>query len=156
MLSLVVIGEYNEFKQLVRDGVKNLHDAEGLPDEALLAINRPRPSTALSSSQQQELLNQLSLMPSVTMSSSFSSEGGTNHHYHHLNEFLKGDMNHETIRSTSSTKASTRGASLSTSFASMALSGRSSGGSSSGNVRHHVQHIPKMKSLPRDRIISNV
>ena len=42
MVSLVIVGEYDEMKQLVRDGAKKLRDAEGLPDEALLAINRPR------------------------------------------------------------------------------------------------------------------
>ncbi len=53
MVSLVIIGEYDEMKQLVRDGAKKLRDAEGLPDEALLAINRPRqtlPPTPSSSS----------------------------------------------------------------------------------------------------------
>ena len=49
MISLVVIGEYDEMKQLVRDGSKKLRDAEGLPDEALLAINRPRISSSSSS-----------------------------------------------------------------------------------------------------------
>ncbi len=50
MVSLVIIGEYDEMKQLVRDGAKKLRDAEGLPDEALLAINRPRQSTPSASS----------------------------------------------------------------------------------------------------------
>ena len=45
MASLIIIGEYDEMKQLVRDGAKKLRDAEGLPDEALLAINRPRHSS---------------------------------------------------------------------------------------------------------------
>lgn len=44
MVSLVIVGEYDEMKQLVRDGAKKLRDAEGLPDEALLSINRPRKS----------------------------------------------------------------------------------------------------------------
>lgn len=42
MVSLVIMGEYDDMKHLVRDGSKKLRDAEGLPDEALLAINRPR------------------------------------------------------------------------------------------------------------------
>ncbi len=42
MVSLVIVGEYDEMKQLVRDGAKKLRDADGLPDEALLSINRPR------------------------------------------------------------------------------------------------------------------
>mmetsp|Transcript_29668 Transcript_29668/g.43788 ORF Transcript_29668/g.43788 Transcript_29668/m.43788 type:complete len:564 (+) Transcript_29668:176-1867(+) len=42
MVSLVIMGEYDEMKQLVRDGSKKLREAENLPDEALLAINRPR------------------------------------------------------------------------------------------------------------------
>lgn len=42
MVSLVIIGEYDDMKQLVRDGSKKLREADGLPDEALLAINRPR------------------------------------------------------------------------------------------------------------------
>merc|ERR1719223_2415909 len=44
MVSLVIVGEYDDMKQLVRDGAKKLRDAEGLPDEALLSINRPRKS----------------------------------------------------------------------------------------------------------------
>lgn len=42
MLSLVIVGEYDEMKQLVRDGSKKLRDANGLPDDTLLAVNRPR------------------------------------------------------------------------------------------------------------------
>mmetsp|Transcript_660 Transcript_660/g.1043 ORF Transcript_660/g.1043 Transcript_660/m.1043 type:complete len:462 (+) Transcript_660:436-1821(+) len=42
MLSLVIIGEYDELKQLVRDGSKKLRDANGLPDQTLFAVNRPR------------------------------------------------------------------------------------------------------------------
>jgi len=42
MVSLVVMGDYNDMKHLVRDGAKRLHDAESLPDEALLSMNRPR------------------------------------------------------------------------------------------------------------------
>mmetsp|Transcript_10389 Transcript_10389/g.13160 ORF Transcript_10389/g.13160 Transcript_10389/m.13160 type:complete len:507 (-) Transcript_10389:84-1604(-) len=49
MVSLVIIGEYDEMKQLVRDGAKKLRDAEGLPDEALLAINRPRQNSQYNS-----------------------------------------------------------------------------------------------------------
>mmetsp|Transcript_8928 Transcript_8928/g.16248 ORF Transcript_8928/g.16248 Transcript_8928/m.16248 type:complete len:564 (-) Transcript_8928:184-1875(-) len=42
MVSLVIVGEYDDMKHLVRDGSKKLRDAEGMPDEALLSINRPR------------------------------------------------------------------------------------------------------------------
>lgn len=42
MISLVIMGEYDDMKHLVRDGSKKLKDAEGLPDETLLSINRPR------------------------------------------------------------------------------------------------------------------
>lgn len=48
MVSLIIVGEYDDMKQLVRDGSKKLRDAEGLPDEALLAINRPRPGSLAS------------------------------------------------------------------------------------------------------------
>ncbi len=48
MVSLIIVGEYDDMKQLVRDGSKKLRDAEGLPDEALLAINRPRPGSLVS------------------------------------------------------------------------------------------------------------
>jgi hypothetical protein len=47
MVSLVIVGEYDEMKQLVRDGAKKLRDANGLPDDALLAVNRPRGSSPL-------------------------------------------------------------------------------------------------------------
>lgn len=42
MVSLVIIGEYDDMKHLVRDGSKKLREADGLPDEALLAVNRLR------------------------------------------------------------------------------------------------------------------
>lgn len=51
MVSLIIVGEYDDMKQLVRDGSKKLRDAEGLPDEALLAINRPRPGSLASKSR---------------------------------------------------------------------------------------------------------
>lgn len=47
MVSLVIVGEYDEMKQLVRDGSKKLRDASDLPDEALLAVNRPRGSSPI-------------------------------------------------------------------------------------------------------------
>jgi hypothetical protein len=42
MVSVFIVGEYDDMKQLVRDGSRKLKEAEGLPDEALLAVNRPR------------------------------------------------------------------------------------------------------------------
>lgn len=42
MVSLIIVGEYDEMKQLVRDGSKKLRDATGLPDDSLLSSNRPR------------------------------------------------------------------------------------------------------------------
>jgi len=42
MVSLVIVGAYDDMKHLVRDGSKKLRDAEGLPDDTLLAVNRPR------------------------------------------------------------------------------------------------------------------
>jgi hypothetical protein len=47
MVSLVIIGAYDDMKHLVRDGSKKLREAEGLPDETLLAVNRPRSGTHL-------------------------------------------------------------------------------------------------------------
>lgn len=46
MVSLVIMGEYDDMKHLVRDGSKRLKDSEGLPDEALLSLNRRRHSSA--------------------------------------------------------------------------------------------------------------
>jgi hypothetical protein len=42
MVAIYIVGEYDEMKHLVRDGSKKLRDAEGRPDDVLLAINRPR------------------------------------------------------------------------------------------------------------------
>ncbi|CAB9522214.1 expressed unknown protein [Seminavis robusta] len=42
MVSLVIIGAYDDMKHLVRDGSKKLREAEGMPDDTLLAVNRPR------------------------------------------------------------------------------------------------------------------
>mmetsp|Transcript_13144 Transcript_13144/g.24665 ORF Transcript_13144/g.24665 Transcript_13144/m.24665 type:complete len:408 (+) Transcript_13144:358-1581(+) len=42
MQSLVIMGEYDDMKYLVRDGSKKLREATELPDDSLLAINRIR------------------------------------------------------------------------------------------------------------------
>lgn len=42
IVSLVIIGAYDDMKHLVRDGSKKLREADGLPDDTLLAVNRPR------------------------------------------------------------------------------------------------------------------
>lgn len=44
MISIIPIGEYDDMKQLVREGSKNLREAEFKGDEAILALNRPRAS----------------------------------------------------------------------------------------------------------------
>ena len=49
MVSLVVVGEYDDMKQLVRDGSKKLRDAVGLPDAHFASINQPRVSDQPSS-----------------------------------------------------------------------------------------------------------
>ena len=42
LVSLYVIGEYDDMKHLVRDGSKKLRDAADLPEEYLFSINKPR------------------------------------------------------------------------------------------------------------------
>ena len=42
MVSLVIVGAYDDMKHLVRDGSKKLRDADGLADDVLLSINRNR------------------------------------------------------------------------------------------------------------------
>lgn len=49
MVSLVIIGGYDDMKHLVRDGSKKLREAEGLPDDTLLALNRQRASGMIGS-----------------------------------------------------------------------------------------------------------
>lgn len=51
MVSLVIMGEYDDMKYLVRDGSKKLRDARKLPDDALLAINRNRASVEANKNQ---------------------------------------------------------------------------------------------------------
>jgi len=128
MLSLVIIGEYNEFKHLVRDGVKNLHDAEGLPDEALLAINRPRSSNYSST-------------PTLTMSYSSSSADPNHPHHNHNHHQSSRDILHS--ERSVHTHERVMGP-----ISSLTISG---GGSSSC-----THHIPKLKSHPRDRISTKV
>eukprot|EP00804_Cyclotella_cryptica_P028236 CCRYP_014592-RA/>CCRYP_014592-RA protein AED:0.04 eAED:0.04 QI:610/1/1/1/1/1/2/726/371 len=43
IVSLYVMGEYDELNDLVRDGSKKLRESKSLPDEAILMFNRPRP-----------------------------------------------------------------------------------------------------------------
>eukprot|EP00980_Cylindrotheca_fusiformis_P026202 scaffold15514_cov129-Cylindrotheca_fusiformis.AAC.10 len=42
MMSLVVMGEYDDMKHLVRDGSKKLRDASELADDSLLSVNHTR------------------------------------------------------------------------------------------------------------------
>jgi len=42
MVSLVIVGAYDDMKHLVRDGSKKLREADGLPDDTLLQVNRVR------------------------------------------------------------------------------------------------------------------
>jgi hypothetical protein len=53
LVSLFVVGEYDDMKHLVRDGAKKLRDSTELPDEILMSINKSRislrPKSALSS-----------------------------------------------------------------------------------------------------------
>jgi hypothetical protein len=42
LVSLVVMGEYDDIEHLVRDGLQKLREADGLLDSALYAMNRPR------------------------------------------------------------------------------------------------------------------
>jgi hypothetical protein len=57
MVSLVIVGEYDDMKHLVRDGAKKLRDASELPDEALFSINRLRPNSRTKASTAKELNN---------------------------------------------------------------------------------------------------
>lgn len=49
MTSLIVMGEYDEMKQLVRDGAKKLRDATDLPEDSLLSTNYSREGMSLRS-----------------------------------------------------------------------------------------------------------
>mmetsp|Transcript_54134 Transcript_54134/g.60525 ORF Transcript_54134/g.60525 Transcript_54134/m.60525 type:complete len:439 (+) Transcript_54134:226-1542(+) len=42
MQSIIIMGEYDDMKYLVRDGAKKLREASDLPDDSLLHINRGR------------------------------------------------------------------------------------------------------------------
>ena len=42
MVSLVIVGAYDDMKHLVRDGSKKLREADGLSDDTLFSVNRPR------------------------------------------------------------------------------------------------------------------
>jgi hypothetical protein len=48
MMSLVIMGEYDDMKYLVRDGSKKLREASELPDDSLLTVNRARGGTVAS------------------------------------------------------------------------------------------------------------
>jgi len=57
MLSLVIMGEYDDMKYLVRDGSKKLREASELPDESLFSINRIRGGIVASQSMPSPLLS---------------------------------------------------------------------------------------------------
>jgi len=55
MQSIVVMGEYDDMKYLVRDGAKKLREASDLPDDSLLNINRGRDENSSSNIMVSEL-----------------------------------------------------------------------------------------------------
>ena len=57
MMSLVIMGEYDDMKFLVRDGSKKLREASELPDESLLSINKPRGDISASQNLAASLLS---------------------------------------------------------------------------------------------------
>lgn len=59
MVSLFIVGQYDDMKHLVRDGSKKLRDADGLPDETLYSTNLHRsPSKdALSTSKESAMIS---------------------------------------------------------------------------------------------------
>lgn len=52
LVSLVPVGEYDDMKQLVRDGSRKLREAAGLSDSALLVLNRHRKNSQHNSHSQ--------------------------------------------------------------------------------------------------------
>ena len=186
MLSLVIMGEYNDFKQLARDGVKNLHDAEGLPDEALLAINHPRRRRRTRQNQTQEQQHHRDLQ-------------SHRHHPHHDHQHEEQDTSISTstrnekfeeqqafkqhplvpsITMSSESDSSSNGGNngngdkhsheLKLPFHSLNLSRRHNGVDDNGNSSRSASsnncsgssltchHVPKLKSHPRDRSLAKV
>lgn len=52
MISIVPIGDYDDLKQMVRDGSKKLRETEGLGDEHLLILNHSRARTRYNATHQ--------------------------------------------------------------------------------------------------------
>lgn len=70
ILSLFIMGEYEELNDLVRDGSKKLRDYKSQPDEVLVQMNRPRP---FNYNQNQSSLNSRLNFPTSPTNSHASS-----------------------------------------------------------------------------------
>ena len=85
LVSLVIMGEYDDMKYLVRDGAKKLRDMDGLPDEAMFAINRLRaptkkpktPSSTRSRRSRTSLQQEAPTTPVASPKSTFVVGGGS-------------------------------------------------------------------------------
>lgn len=70
ILSLFIMGEYEELNDLVRDGSKKLRDYKSQPDEVLVQMNRPR---SFNYNQNQSSLNSRLNFPTSPTNSHASS-----------------------------------------------------------------------------------
>lgn len=90
MVSLVIMGEYDDMKYLIRDGSKRLREADGAGDDKLLAVNRPRFT--------QRTKSEPSMMPAAVTSprkrSSATSSQGPNPRENSSNSHQRTGMTH--------------------------------------------------------------
>lgn len=136
LVSLVVIGEYDDMKYLVRDGSRKLREADGLPDDALYAINRPRVSSRLFGGRSPT--SQSSATNNNTMfTSSNNARGG-------------GVTSSSTVVSTSSSSRRRRVTGSTTPNASSTAPVETHSKSQTPLSSPQQQQLPKLKSNPRD------
>ena len=84
IMSLVIMGEYDDMKYLVRDGSKKLREATELPDDSLLAANRARGGSTTSQSAATTLLS-----PRKRVSPNYvGGQRAAAHHYQSMSELL--------------------------------------------------------------------
>ena len=135
LVSLVVIGEYDDMKYLVRDGSRKLREADGLPDDALYAVNRPRVSSRLFGGR------------SPTSQSSATNNNNTSMFTPNNNARGGGITSSSTVVSTSSSSRRRRAAGATTPSSTIPTDTPSK---SQQPLSSPQQQLPKLKSNPRD------
>lgn len=92
MVSIFPIGEYDDLKQMVRDGSKKLREADGLGDEQLLSLNSHRLLTSPSRHSAPQLMSPPSMSRRLSNDQSIMTYQSSSSRYHRTGNSGSGSL----------------------------------------------------------------